>query len=113
MYDATPWTKTLVVVLEGVEPGRIDEAKDALLEVLEELDSLDEEYVEGRKRYFRLITRPSKITPFTRALTSLYLAVRGEPVSYNERREKLLSMDWRRLRPRVSQSAWSIIKPRG
>ncbi len=113
VYDATPWTKTLAVVLEGVEPQRLDEARNALLEVIEELDGLDEGYVEGRKRYFRFITRPSKVTPYTRALTTLYLAVRGEPASYDERRERLLALDWRRLKPRVAASAWAVITPSG
>ena len=111
VYDPTPWTKTFAVILEGVEPGDLDEAKDSILEALEQLGFLDEEYVEGRKRYLRFLYRPSKVTMFTRALTSLYLAARGKPMSYEERLERLLSMEWSDLRIRVRSRAWAVIEP--
>ncbi|AEM39766.1 peptidase M16 domain protein [Pyrolobus fumarii 1A] len=111
VYDATPWTKSLAVILEGVEPSRVDEALSELWGCIEALDNGDEEYVEGRKRYFRFITRPSKISMYTRALTSVYLAMRGSPLSFEERRERLLALDWRRLKPRVLARASVVIRP--
>ncbi len=113
LYDPTPWTKTLVVVLEGVDPGRLDEAREALLDTLEALNNLDPGYAEGRKRYFRFTYRASKVTPWTRALTTLYLAARGKPQTYEERLESLLSLDWTRLRPEIRAAAWAAIEPAG
>ncbi len=111
VYDPTPWTKTFAVILEGVEPGDVEEARDSILEALEELGSLDEEYIEGRRRYLRFLYRPSKITMFTRSLTSLYLAARGRPLNYEERIDRLLSLDWSDLRVRVRSRAWAMIEP--
>jgi hypothetical protein len=89
----------LAVVAEDVAKERVGDALEALEDGvwrrLEE-DLADSGYVAGRRRLLRYLTRPERLSQAEEASRHALRALQGlEPVTFEERLERLEAADWR------------------
>ncbi len=113
LYDIYSVAGYMQVVVPSIEVDAVETVERIVDESVKSVvnGELNKQYLEGRKKLYKFITRPGYRTEFDVAYTEAFLAVKGIVASYEEHVESVLSRDWGDLGVGLVSRAKAIILP--